>query len=1055
MLSFSEILARRDWENPHSVQRNRIQAHSPLFSYASETDALQQGDNNRRTLNGDWAFCLYDKPESVPADFPDQAFDPSGWTTIPVPSNWQLEGHDRPIYTNIKYPFALNPPFVPSENPTGCYRRQLHMNDVQLSQRTRVVFDGVNSAFHLWCNGQWVGYSQDSRLPAEFDLSPYLQQGDNVLAVMVMRWSDGSYLEDQDMWWLSGIFRDVYLLTKPELGIEDVFMTPALDACYRDGRLDIVTRLSKPGDYQVAAQLFYRGEPVTDRVFARPNDRVIDEKGGWNDRVYHQLSVAAPQQWSAESPNLYRCVITLLDNHGQVLDVEAYAVGFRQIEMLQGQLCLNGKPLLIRGVNRHEHHPERGHTVTEADMIEDIRLLKQGNFNAVRTAHYPNHPRWYELCDEYGLYVCDEANIETHGMFPMGRLASDTDWQSAMMVRYTGMVERDKNHPCIILWSLGNESGYGSTHTAMYAWSKDRDPSRPVQYEGGGADTAATDIICPMYARVDEDQPFEAVPKWAIKKWLSLPGEQRPLILCEYAHAMGNSLGGFADYWQAFRQYPCLQGGFVWDWVDQGISQFDDNDRHFWAYGGDFGDQPNDRQFCINGLMFPDRTPHPAFYEARYCQQSIQAQLTDTAHSERGIRCQVSITSEWLFRATDNETCLWTLKEDGNPVANQRQALLLEPGETATFEVHFDVSCQPGKLYHLDLDLVLTQDCGWAEAGTVIATEQFCVPNPLSLLSAIPAERSLGTFRTVVQSDSVISVSGQDFSLSWDRRTGLLTHWLAKGRAKLSAPMTDNFFRAPLDNDIGTSEADNVDPRAYVSRWASAGIGHWERRCVRCEASQTFPLSSQTSATIKVEADFEYVYGEKRVAVTHWQYTLDAEGNLSVDIHVKPAPHLPPLPRVGMAFTIDGFVVEQTGLSSAIVWQGLGPFENYPDRSEAARFGEYEAGIDDLHTPYIFPSENGLRCQTRMLSVGEFVIRGDFHFSVSRYPAQMLADAKHDHHLKADGQWYVQLDHRHMGVGGDDSWSPSVKPDYLLTQPEYRYQLYFSSQGDSPGQKVF
>ncbi|MCG7587330.1 glycoside hydrolase family 2 TIM barrel-domain containing protein, partial [Photobacterium sp. OFAV2-7] len=651
MTTFAEVLTRRDWENPQSVQVNRIAAHSPLFGFSSQDEALTKQSTQRVLLNGDWQFQLFAAPEEVPADFTETTLDASGWKMIPVPSNWQLLGFDKAIYANIKYPFDVNPPFVPNKNPTGCYRTSFVITAEQLEQQNRIIFDGVNSAFYLWCNGRWVGYSQDSRLPAEFDLSPYLVEGSNTLAVMVLRWSDGSYLEDQDMWWLSGIFRDVTLLTKPVHQIKDVFITPNLDACYRDGWLDVKTRFAGPESYQVQIQLFDGHNAVSEPLTAKANDRVVDEKGGWSDVCFHRLDVRDPKKWSAEVPSLYRCVVSLLNENGDVVDIEAYDVGFRTVEIRGGQLRLNGQPLLIRGANRHEHHPEHGHVVTEADMIRDIKLMKQYNFNAVRTAHYPNHPRWYELCDELGLYVCDEANIETHGMFPMGRLASDPSWTHAFMTRLTQMIERDKNHPSVIIWSLGNESGHGSTHNAMHAWAKDFDPSRPVQYEGGGADTSATDIICPMYSRVDQDQPFDAVPKWAIKNWISRPDENRPLILCEYAHAMGNSLGSFDKYWQAFREFPRLQGGFIWDWVDQGISKWDEQGQHYWAYGGDFGDEQNDRQFCINGLVFPDRTPHPGLEEVKHAQQFFQFKVLEDSESSMTVEVQ----SEWRFRTTDNE----------------------------------------------------------------------------------------------------------------------------------------------------------------------------------------------------------------------------------------------------------------------------------------------------------------------------------------------------------------------------------------------------------------
>lgn len=467
----------------------------------------------------------------------------------------------------------------------------------------------MNSAFHLWCNGRWVGYGQDSRLPSEFDLSDYLLPGENRLAVMVLRWSDGSYLEDQDMWRMSGIFRDVSLLHKPATQIRDLRINTHFNDDFSRATLETEVRVAgnESEDLRVTLQL-WDGETLTHETTSPLGSEIIDERGAYHDRITLRLNVENPALWSAETPNLYRTVVQLRTADGALIEAEACDVGFRQVHIENGLLLLNGKPLLIRGTNRHEHHPVNGQVMDEATMVQDILLMKQNNFNAVRCSHYPNHPLWYTLCDRYGLYVVDEANIETHGMVPMNRLTDDPAWLPAMSQRVTRMVQRDRNHPSIIIWSLGNESGHGTNHDALYRWIKSEDPSRPVQYEGGGANTTATDIICPMYARVDQDQPFPAVPKWSIKKWLSMPGEQRPLILCEYAHAMGNSFGGFAKYWQAFRQFPRLQGGFVWDWVDQSLIKYDENGKAWSAYGGDFGDTPNDRQFCMNGLVFADRT---------------------------------------------------------------------------------------------------------------------------------------------------------------------------------------------------------------------------------------------------------------------------------------------------------------------------------------------------------------------------------------------------------------------------------------------------------------
>ncbi|WCE29105.1 beta-galactosidase [Vibrio sp. SCSIO 43137] len=1043
MTSFESVIARRDWENPLAFQHNQLAGHSPLNHYVTQEHALKGENSSRVSLNGVWNFFLYPQPEVVPAEFIQPGFDDSHWHKIEVPSNWQLQGEslnqlgdgkvDNPIYANIKYPFEVNPPYVPKDNPTGCYRTRFEVSQAELEQQTRIIFDGVNSAFHLWCNGRWVGYSQDSRLPAEFDLSDFVQAGENSLSVMVLRWSDGSYLEDQDMWWLSGIFRDVTLLSKPHHQILDVFVTPQLDACYRDGKLSAEVTIQATAEHKVQIQLFDGLTPVTELASASVQNRIVDEKGGWDDKVFLSLGIERPKLWSAESPNLYRCVITLRDAENKVVDIEAYDVGFRQVEIKSGQLMLNGKPLLIKGVNRHEHDPLKGHAIDEESMLADIRLLKQSNFNAVRTAHYPNHPRWYELCDQYGLYLVDEANIETHGMFPMERLSADPQWAAAYMMRFTKLVERDKNHPSVIIWSLGNESGQGSNHNAMYAWAKDRDPSRPVQYEGGGADSAATDIICPMYSRVDQDQPFPAVPKWAIKKWISMPDENRPLILCEYAHAMGNSLGSFDKYWQAFRQYPRLQGGFIWDWVDQGISKTTPEGESYWGYGGDFNDKQNDRQFCINGLIFPDRTPHPTLMEVKYCQQPYQFKQVTCEQKSDSVSWQVSVTNEQLFRSSDNESFVWTLLEDGMPVAMDADTLPLSADSEQMWAIQCNYALKAGCDYYLNLDVKLQQDTAWAEKGHVVATEQFKVDNPASLVIDKGC-RKLAEIELREEPQQWLVTLGQQ-QWCWSKLTGELSQWRSDGESLLSEPLRDNFYRAPLDNDIGTSEADFVDPNAWVTRWQSVGLGSWEKELLSC-------IASHRGDEVVLCSRFAYRYGEQLMAITEWRYRLDQSGKVTLDVEVKLSEQLPPMPRIGVEMAVSA------SLGDSVAWYGLGPWENYPDRLSAARVGYYQSSVNELFTPYIFPTDNGLRCHTTNLQAGKLAVKGDFHFSVSRYSQQQLAQAKHPVELTEQPHLYLRLDHQHMGVGGDDSWSPSVHKEFLVEQKCYRYQLSFAVSND-------
>lgn len=1011
-----EIVARQDWQTQAITSVNRLAAHTPMFSWRSEADA--RGDlasSSRLLLDGEWRFSFFAAPERVPESWLLQ--DLADACPITVPGNWQLDAAypaarpltDGPIYTNIKYPFPCDPPRVPAENPTGCYSREFDLPAEWLaSGQSRIIFDGVSSAFHLFCNGHWVGYSQDSRLPAEFDLTSYLHAGCNRLAVLVLRWSDGSYLEDQDMWWLSGIFRSVSLLHKPARHLMDMRVTPELDACYRDGRLKIALQVANGAGLSVEANLYDGGERVA--TLRQPiGTQAIDEKGAYDDRAELWLDVAAPRKWSAETPHLYRLTLTLLDEQGQAIESEACDVGFRVVEIRGGLLRVNGQPLLVRGANRHEHHPAKGYAIDRATMERDLLLMKRHNFNAVRCSHYPNHPDFYRLCDRLGLYVVDEANLETHGMTPMGRLSRDLAWSNAFLERATRMVARDFNHPSIIIWSLGNESGYGPAHDAMYGWIKRSDPSRPVQYEGGGADTPATDIICPMYARTHQDQPFPAVPKWALAKWIGLPGEHRPLILCEYAHAMGNSLGGYAHYWQAFRDHPRLQGGFVWDWVDQGLDKYTADGRHYWGYGGDFGDLQNDRQFCCNGLLFPDRSPHPALCEAKRAQQPFRFTLLE--HTPLRVR----IESEYLFRETDNERLSWQLCENGHVQQQGEVSLTLAPQGVVELTLSETLlAFAAGSLAWLDLAIVQPQATLWSQADHKVARQQFTLPTPL----ALPAPAAAATLTEQPDGWRITAANSQ-----WwlDKLSGRITSWQKSGQEQLLAPIMDHFYRAPLDNDIGTSEADHADPGSWIARWQGCGLGQWQHRCLGIAVAGAY-----------IRASHGYFHHDELLLVSHWHHRFADDGTMSLEIETELAQTLPSLPRIGL-------LLHLAEVPARSEWLGRGPHENYPDRLLGADLGRWSLPLEAMHTPYIFPSDNGLRCDTRQLQLGSTTVSGSFHFSASRFSQQQLAAARHQSDLVAEEGLWVCLDGAHMGVGGDDSWSQSVRPEYQLLGRRYRW----------------
>ena len=1018
--SFAAIIAQRDWENLAVTQRHQLAAHPPFASWRNAEAARKDlSSTSVKSLNGLWQFSYFSRPEAVPENWVEK--DLPDACQIPVPANWQMHDFGRPLYSNINYPFPINPPFVPEENATGCYSLSFTVADNWLENgQTRIIFDGVNAAFHLWCNGVWIGYAQDSRLPSEFCLSHVLRSGENRLAVMVLQLCDGSYLEDQDMWRLSGIFRDVTLLHKPTIHLSDVHLLTHLNADFTQAELEACVVLAGDvlGDEQIVVELWYQDSLISQRQ-QKPGSDIIDERGAYATRTTLRLGIPQPQLWSAEIPSLYRAVVQIKRGQ-QLIEAEAWDVGVRKVEIDQGLLKLNGKPLLLRGVNRHEFHPRLGQAVDADTMRRDIQLMKQHNFNAVRAAHYPNHPLWYRLCDYYGLYVVDEANIETHGMVPMRRLSADPGWLPAMAERVTRMVQRDRNHPSVIIWSLGNESGIGSNQQALYGWIKAEDPTRPVQYEGGGADSTATDIVCPMYARVDSDQNFPQVPKWSIKKWIGLPGESRPLILCEYAHAMGNSLGGFHLYWQAFRQYPRLQGGFIWDWADQSLLKQDEHGQWFSAYGGDFGDWPNDRQFCMNGLVFADRTPHPALYEAQQAQQFFQFRwLKDN---------QLEITSEYLFRHSDNEALCWAVKLDGETLATGRVVLDVAPESKQYLSLNIPEVTRPGQLW-LNLEVRYINATSWSEANQLCAWQQFRLPGVLSLPNL---EKNGITPELMFEGDN-IDIYHQQQHWRFNRQTGLLCQWFSYGTPQLLTALSDNFTRAPLDNDIGISEATQRDPHAFAERWKAAGMYDL---AIRLEYIRTETLNHE----VQIETLHRYSGAGKTLLTSRKLYRIDNQGILNITVDVDIAFGTPPLARVGLTCQL-------AEINSQVNWLGLGPHENYPDRLHSARFDRWQRPLDTLYTPYVFPSENGLRCHTTELRYGYHQWWGDFHFSISRYSQQQLQDTSHRHMLEKLPGCELNIDGFHMGVGGDDSWSPSVSDAWLLDKQHYHYQLSWQRLG--------
>ena len=1047
--SLAVVLQRRDWENPGVTQLNRLAAHPPFASWRNSEEArTDRPSQESRSLNGEWRFAWFPAPEAVPEswlerDLPDA-------DTVIVPSNWQMHGYDAPIYTNVTYPITVNPPFVPTENPTGCYSLTFNIDESWLQEgQTRIIFDGVNSAFHLWCNGRWVGYGQDSRLPSEFDLSTFLRAGENRLAVMVLRWSDGSYLEDQDMWRMSGIFRDVSLLHKPTTQISDFHVATRFNDDFSRAVLEAEVQMcGELRDYLRVTVSLWQGETQVASGTAPFGGEIIDERGGYADRVTLRLNVENPKLWSAEIPNLYRAVVELHTADGTLIEAEACDVGFREVRIENGLLLLNGKPLLIRGVNRHEHHPLHGQVMDEQTMVQDILLMKQNNFNAVRCSHYPNHPLWYTLCDRYGLYVVDEANIETHGMVPMNRLTDDPRWLPAMSERVTRMVQRDRNHPSVIIWSLGNESGHGANHDALYRWIKSVDPSRPVQYEGGGADTTATDIICPMYARVDEDQPFPAVPKWSIKKWLSLPGETRPLILCEYAHAMGNSLGGFAKYWQAFRQYPRLQGGFVWDWVDQSLIKYDENGNPWSAYGGDFGDKPNLKAFCFNGLLMSDRETTPKYWEVKkvYAPVELRVENGELRVTNRNHHIDLS-----LYR------CLWTLSVDGKEKERGEITLPeITPGESKTIDLPafrslkdiYSLSNKNEKVsktnkktektlsdYQLKVSIVLKSDALWAKAGHEVAWEQFCLQKG-DLASADLINK--GALQ-VKEDDNSLLISGRSFSVQWEKKVnGSMTSLIYKGKEMLAhsddfpvQPVTQ-VFRAPTDNDKSFGNW-------LAKDWKLHGMDHPQINL------ESFHHEKRADGAVIVRIQTSNLYKEGKVVTTS-VYTVFSDGTIDLKTTFLPQGVLPEIPRLGIAFCL-------APAYDTFTWYGRGPQDNYPDRKTSAMIGLWKGSVADQYVHYPRPQDSGNKEEVHYLTLTDKQNKGirvdavenAFSASALHYTVQDIYEETHDCDLKPRAEVILSMDAAVLGLG-NSSCGPGVLKKYAIEKKEHTLHLRISSK---------
>ncbi len=1017
MLLFPALLsglAAEDWENPEMVGWRKEAGHATLMPFQDIETALKgvpEDSAYYQSLNGKWKFHWVRKPADRPVDFYQPGYDVRCWKEIRVPGHMELQGYDIPIYTNILYQFPPDPPHIPHDyNPVGSYRTEFEIPAGWTGRQVFVHFDGVMSAFYLWINGEKAGYSEDSMTPAEFNITEYLRPGKNVLAAEVYRWSDGSYLEDQDAWRFSGIYRDVYLVAKSPVHLRDFFVQSNLDDHYRDATLSVraaIRNLSgaAAGAHSVEVYLLDSGAAAPGSApLATGTVRAIPPGG--EETVTVEARVANPRKWTAETPNLYTVLLLLKDASGQAVDIERCRFGFRKVEIKGGQLLVNGVAILIKGVNRHEHDPDYGRAVPVWRMIQDLEIMKRNNINAVRTSHYPDHPRWYELCDEYGIYLIDEANIESHGMgyTPERTLANKPEWKIAHLDRTVRMVERDKNHPSIILWSLGNEAGDGSNFEATSRWIHQRDPSRPVHYER--AEMAPyVDVVSEMYS------PIERLVAYAQGK------HERPFILCEYAHAMGNSLGNFQDYWDVIEQYPLLQGGFIWDWAEQGLRKKTTDGREFWAYGGDYGDFPNDGNFNCNGIVRADRKPNPSFFEMRKVYQNVKVHPVDLASGK------VRVQNKYDFVSLDFLDVSWELSADGKVLQDGTlPRLSLAPKAEQEVVIPFrQPSLRPGTEYWLKVSFALADDNLWAKRGHVMAWGQFAVPfatppPPKSDPTSLPELKTQ-------ESASAITVAGKDFSLAVGKKDGAIRSFKFKNKELIAEPLVPNFWRVPTDNDVG-----NDMPRRQ-SLWREAAA---QRVVKKVEVSRLGP----GEVRITVEAALPAGNSGYRNS-----YTVYGSGDVIVESSLQPGMDLIDLPRFGMQMAMPkGF--------GTMTWYGRGPQETYWDRKSGAAVGVYSGPVEEQTHLYVRPQENGNKTDVRWVALTNaegagLLAVGMPLLSVSAWPYTMadLEKAAHPFDIPASDTITLNLDYLQMGVGGDNAWGARTHPQYTLPARAYSYRF--------------
>lgn len=1060
MVSFS--FAQNDWENEYVFEINKLKARVPAYSYLNAADALTFDRNKARvkSLNGIWKFNFVDKSEDRPSDFMNSDFKGTGWNDIEVPSNWELKGYGQPIYTNIIYPFTPDildpalkydwrgpqpprPPKIYRDNPVGSYFRDFEVPTEWKDQSIIIHFGGVTSAFYIWVNGKKVGYSQGSCLAAEFDITEFVKSGSNRVAVQVFRWSDGSYLEDQDMWRLSGIHREVLLVAQPKISLNDFFVRTKFDTQLQDAKLEIrpsvwvMENANNLKGWNISAQLYdaqnklVLGEPMTVSV-----DKVYNER--WPQRDITKFAmletmVRCPRKWSAEDPYLYNLVFTVTNPKGEVVEARSKKIGFRKVEFSKSnELLINGKVVKIMGVNRHDHHPVNGKALTREDMRKDVQLMKQFNFNAVRTAHYPNDPYFYELCNEYGIYVMDEANVECHHLGSY--IPQQPSWTAPILTRIMRMVERDKNEPSIISWSLGNEAGTGPAFAAAAAWIRDYDPSRFIHYEGAQGDPSDPHYIegvanemtqWETYANPDDLNYVDVLSRMypdhsQLLNMSNSPHITRPIIMCEYMHAMGNSVGGLGEYWDMIRSKQNLIGGFIWDMIDQGLVKKNEEGKEFYAYGGDFGDIPNDRNFCMNGVFASDRTPNPHAWEAKYIFQPIVFEGADLHNAE------VRIINRYVTTNLSNYEVRWEVAENGKMIQNGVLASLdLEAGASTVVKIPMkNIKFNPESEYFIRMSLHEKVDRLWCKKGYEIANEQIVLKDRQVPVSFVSNSKDKVTSQEL---EKEVIINGKGFSVAVSKTNGSLISYKVNGVEHIKAPLVPNFYRPVVDNDV----------RGANSKGFAKSKAEWAN-LVNIIKTNSVVLSNENDNSIKITVK-QSLEDKVKLQIV---YIVNAEGNVVVKMDMDADKNRADLIRYGMTMGVSNQLVNTT-------YYGKGPWENYNDRKRSAQVSEYSLKTNDVFYNYAYPQETGNRTDTRWLKLlvdnkkEGLIIKGNpvFAFSVWPYSAKNIEAAKHPYNLKEQGFYTLNIDYLQTALGGTLS---TRLPKYLMKSGKYSLEFSIS-----------